>query len=155
MPRSTSCYFNLFALALIASPALAADVVLQCPEFIHTTQAHSGQIPSGWKVYVEPSEGLAAGVNRHPLAGVLFSVGEPEQRVFLKPEPLKSQAGRPRLTRIELEASDELYQTCQYLNTAVQVTQKVGTGFARCDTQWDLTFLPAKPKQTTCTPAKR
>lgn len=150
MIRPARAALALSFLALPSLSALAADVVLQCPADLHTTQAPAGALPPNWAARSEAVEGRVPGSARHALSGVTFSVGHPKEGAWQRPEVLKRQSGRPSLTRIILNVTDELHQTCTYGNTVVQLTQVVGTGFSQCETRWDLSTEPAAPLQTVC-----
>ncbi|WP_415913522.1 STY0301 family protein [Paraburkholderia sp. J63] len=111
--------------ASIVAPGSARAVEITCPARITTQPAVVTDAPNGWQVVQRSTS--------HAVQGVLVTVGQPQDRVDLKPR-METVKGSPSFTWEfdPAQSSKGLWLSCGYGGSPVLLSQKLPGGISQC-----------------------
>ncbi|MGU3775831.1 STY0301 family protein [Burkholderia metallica] len=129
------------------SSAYATSAPAQCPARLPVSQAVNGPAPEGWKSYDSQKA--------HPLIGVSFWAGPPDQLAMLAPSGGVKRGNTLVDTWSLASADTEYWVSCEYFDTAATVARPLGTAARTCTVRYDAKRTPSTMIDWHCKPPAR
>lgn len=140
--RSTAI---LFAILLASTPSPSSAKMEEqntCPQRIMVIQTVSGKPHEGWYDFGTKDE--------HPLIGVSFSYGPPDQKSLLTPSN-ESEKGKIATATWTFPESDTNYWVaCEYAGTSAVVAKPLSKNISTCTVEYDQRFAAPVAKNWSC-----
>jgi len=133
----------VFSLSFNSAYAGLNDTV-QCPQNISVTQSISQKYPGWQSSTTEPN---------YYLSNVTFYSGKPEEKASLVPDSSKKHE-----SKWTFSPNEQIYLTCEYNQTNIQLTQALPSQITRCTVSYDANVRSSSggflPKLIQCTSNK-
>ncbi len=118
------CYGLLLILFFLTSSSYAVNSFsIKCPANLQVSQSLTNKYP-GWRsLVIQP---------RYYLSNVTFYSGKPEELASLIPD-----SSTQKNAVWNFSSNDQIYLTCEYNQTSIQLTQKLPKSVTQCQVWYD------------------
>jgi hypothetical protein len=134
-------HLALIMILIGSNGVFAASNAPVCPAEIQVEQTVIG-LPADWKA--------ADSETQHRFVNVMFSEGEPGDKVILAPSREKKTKRALVSTWVFSPSTTGYWLSCGYTGTSMVVSQKLSEKFTSCQVEYDTAFAVPVAKRLSC-----